>query len=413
MSEAMSAVAVPAPPGIAEYAAVVGESEIGALRVFARQLQGRRVQMVNSTAVGGGVAEILNRLVPLLGDLGMATRWEVLKGGEQFFAVTKGFHNALHGAPYQGNADWFDIFVATNEENRRHLTFDDEFVVIHDPQPVALVNARDGARGKWVWRCHIDLSHPAQEVWEFLHPFVERYDAAVFSSPAFSQRLGIPQYLVYPTIDPLSDKNRELEPEFVHAVLERFGIDPQRPILTQVSRFDRLKDPLGVIQAYKMVRKHIDCQLVLAGGGASDDPEGETVLNEVNAAAQGDPDIHILNLPPWSHLEINALQRASTVVIQKSLREGFGLTVAEALWKRKPVVASAVGGIPTQVIHKLTGMLVHSIEGTAYQIRFLLSNPSIARKLGENGREHVKENLLITHNLKRYLMLLLALQGRK
>jgi trehalose synthase len=400
-------------PQLDAYAAVVGESEIGALRVFARQLQGRRVKMVNSTSVGGGVAEILNRLVPLLDELGIATRWDVLKGGNQFFAVTKAFHNALHGAPYDGHPDWFDLFLATNEENRRHMEFDEDIVVIHDPQPVALVQARDGSKGRWIWRCHIDLSHPSREVWDFLRPFVERYDASVFSDPAFTQGLKIPQYLVYPTIDPLADKNRELEPEVVSGVLDRFGIDAKRPILTQVSRFDRLKDPVGVIRAYKMVRRHTDCQLVLAGGGATDDPEGETVLDEVKEAAHADPDIHILNLPPWSHLEINALQRASTLVIQKSLREGFGLTVSEALWKRKPVVASAVGGIPAQVIHKLTGMLVHSVEGAAYQIRFLLSNPAFARVLGENGYEHVKENFLITHNLKRYMLLFLSFQQRR
>lgn len=401
--------AATAPP-IDAYAAVVGESEIGALRGFARQLQGRRVKMVNSTAVGGGVAEILNRLVPLLDELGISTRWEVLKGGEQFFAVTKGFHNALHGAPYEGHPDWFDVFLATNRENRHRMQFDEDVIVIHDPQPAALVEARDGSKSRWVWRCHIDLSNPSREVWEFLRPFIERYDASVFSSPAFTQGLKIPQYLIYPTIDPLADKNRDLEPEFIRQLLERFEIDSKRPILTQVSRFDRLKDPVGVIQAYKMVRKHSDCQLVLAGGGASDDPEGEAILNEVKEAANGDADIHILSLPPWSHLEINALQRASTIVIQKSLREGFGLTVSEALWKRKPVIASAVGGIPRQVIHKLTGLLVHSIEGAAYQIRFLLSNPDFARKLGENGHEHVKENFLITHNLKRYMLLFLSLQ---
>jgi len=397
-------------PHVDDYATVVGESEIGALRVIARQLQGRRVKMVNSTAVGGGVAEILNRLVPLLDELGVATRWEVIKGGEQFFAVTKGFHNALHGAAYEGHPDWFDLFLATNEENRQHMQFDEDYVVIHDPQPIALVEARDGSKSRWIWRCHIDLSHPAPQVWDFLRPFVERYDSSVFSSPAFTQGLKIPQYLVSPTIDPLAGKNRELEPEFIREMLERFGIDPKRPILTQISRFDRLKDPVGVIQAYKMVSKHIDCQLVLAGGGASDDPEGTAVLNEVKDAANGNADIHILDLPPWSHLEINALQRASTIVIQKSLREGFGLTVSEALWKKKAVVASAVGGIPSQVLHKLTGMLVHSVEGTAYQIRFLLSNPDFARKLGENGHEHVKENFLITHNLKRYMLLFLSFQ---
>lgn len=393
---------------IDDYASVVGASEIGALRVFASQLWGRRVKMVNSTAVGGGVAEILNRLVPLLRELGVETNWDVLTGGEQFFAVTKGFHNALQGAPYQDGADWFDIYRATSEENRRRMQFDEDYIVIHDPQPAALVEARDGSKSSWTWRCHIDLSHPAPEVWDFLRPYVERYDASLFSAPEFTQGLNIPQYLVYPTIDPLADKNRELEPDFIHGVLEGFGIDPKRPLLTQISRFDRLKDPLGVIEAYKMVKRHNDCQLVLAGGEASDDPEGQTVLNEVKEAAQGDPDIHVLNLPPWSYVEINALQRGSTIVIQKSIREGFGLTVTEALWKKKPVVASAVGGIPSQVLHKLTGMLVHSVDGAAYQIRFLLSNPALARQLGENGHEHVKENFLITQHLKRYLMLFLS-----
>jgi trehalose synthase len=412
MSANIKIVAAPVPL-LEAYAEVVGESEIDALREFARHLQGRRVKMVNSTSVGGGVAEILNRITPLLDELGIATRWEVLKGGEQFFAVTKAFHNALHGAPYEGHPSWFEIFLATNEENRRRMKFDEDFVVIHDPQPVALVDARNRSKGRWIWRCHIDLSNPSSKVWDFLRPFVERYDASVFSSPAFSQELKIPQYLVYPTIDPLADKNRNLEPQVISEVLERFGIDSKRPILTQISRFDRLKDPVGVIQAYKLVRKHSDCQLILAGGGASDDPEGIVVLNEVKEAANGDQDIHILDLPPWSHLEINALQRASTIVIQKSLREGFGLTVSEALWKRKPVVASAVGGIPTQIIHKLTGMLVHSVEGAAYQLRFLLSNPAFARKLGENGHQHAKENFLITHSLKRYLLLFLSFQQQE
>jgi trehalose synthase len=396
-------------PKLDDYAAVVGQAEIAELREFALRLAGRRVKMVNSTAVGGGVAEILNRLVPLLDELGVPVRWEVMRGGEDFFAVTKAFHNALHGASYEGRPEWFDTFLATNEENRRRMEFDEDFVVIHDPQPIGLVRAREASRGHWVWRCHIDLSQPNSQVWQFLRPFVEQYDAALFSSPSFTHELKIPQFLFFPTIDPLSDKNRSLDPDFVRDVLERFGIDPKRRILTQISRFDRLKDPIGVVLAYRLVHQYNDCQLVLAGGGADDDPEGAAVLAEVREAAKGDPDIHILDLPPSSALEINALQTASTIVIQKSLREGFGLTVSEALWKKKPVVASAVGGIPSQVIHKLTGMLVHSVEGTAYQLRFLLSNPAFARKLGEFGHEHVKENFLITRNLKRYLLLFLLL----
>jgi trehalose synthase len=231
------------------------------------------------------------------------------------------------------------------------------------------------------------------------------YDAALFSSPRFSKRLPIPQFLFFPSIDPLSDKNRELEPKFIDQVLERYHIPRDKPIITQISRFDHLKDPLGVIKAYRMAKRHIDSRLVLAGGGASDDPEGETVLNEVRTEADGDSDIHILLLPPTSSLEINALQKASTIILQKSIREGFGLTVSEAMWKKKPVIGSAVGGIPAQIIPNLTGVLVHSIEGTAYQIRYLLSHPDVARKLGEYGHEYVKEEFLITRNLRRYLSL--------
>ncbi len=392
-----------------DYSPVLGAAEVAELRALASRLQGRTVQMVNSTSVGGGVAEILNRMVPLLEELGLAIRWDVITGGDDFFEITKAFHNALHGGPYDKPPESFDVFLAYNEQNRRRLSFEAEFFVIHDPQPIALINARGDQAGHWVWRCHIDLSHPNEGVWRFLEPFVERYDGAIFSSPDFSRQLSIPQYLFYPCIDPLSEKNRELEPEYIAGVLEGFGIDARRPILTQISRFDRLKDPVGVVKAYQIVKRYSDCQLVLAGGGAKDDPEGGAVLEEVRQVVQDDPDVHVLDLPPWSALEINALQRASTIVIQKSLREGFGLTVTEALWKRKPVVASAVGGIPLQVIHKHTGMLCHSIEGAAYQIRFLLSHPAIAQKLGEQGHEHVGEQFLITSNARRYLTLFLHL----
>lgn len=391
------------------YVPVLGAAEVSELRALAARLRGRTVEMVNSTAVGGGVAEILNRLVPLLQELGLAVRWDVITGGNDFFEITKAFHNALHGGPYDMPPESFEIFLAYNEQNRARLQLEAEFTVIHDPQPVALINARGNHTGHWIWRCHIDLSHPNPTVWGFLEPYVQRYDGAIFSSPDFSRQLSIPQYLFYPCIDPLSEKNRELEPESVREVLEGFRIDPKRPILTQISRFDRLKDPVGVVRAYQIVKRYFDCQLVLAGGGAADDPEGGAVLEEVRQTAQDDPDVHLLDLPPWSAFEINALQRASTIVIQKSLREGFGLTVTEALWKKKPVVASAVGGIPTQVIHKHTGMLSHSVEGCAYQLRFLLSNPAIAERLGEQGHQHVREHFLITSNARRYLTLFLHL----
>jgi len=394
------------------YAEVVGAGEIEELRALAKPLRGRSIEMINSTAVGGGVAEILNRLVPLAEELDLSIRWDVMKGAEEFFDVTKSFHNALHGEPYQAKRKDFDIFLSYNEQNRAKLPLDAEFMVIHDPQPAALIDGRPPGSNHWVWRCHIDLSHPNRAVWDFLEKFVSRYDGAMFSSPEFSRQLSISQYLFYPAIDPLSEKNCPLDWEFIQQVLHRYQIDPQRPILTQISRFDRLKDPVGVIRAYRIVKRYFDCQLVLAGGSASDDPEGALVLKEVVRAADRDADIKILELPAWAPLEVNALQRASTVVVQKSLREGFGLTVSEALWKKKPVVASAVGGIPTQIIHKHTGLLAHSVEGTAYQIRFLLSHPEIAAKLGEHGYEHVKENFLITQKLKRYLALFLMLDRR-
>jgi trehalose synthase len=390
-----------------DYDPIIGRAEVAELRTLASRLRGRSVQMVNSTAVGGGVAEILNRMVPLMQELEIGVRWDVITGGEEFFAITKAFHNALHGEGYRLPDESFRTFLANAEQNRARLHFDSDFTMIHDPQPVALIDARSQQGGHWTWRCHIDLSQPNQKVWNFLAPFVNRFDSAIFSSPAFSRRLPIPQYLFYPSIDPLSEKNRDLDPEFVEQTLDHFGIESHRPIITQISRFDRLKDPVGVVRAYQIVKRYTDCQLVLAGGGASDDPEGDAVLAEVREAAGKDRDIHILDLPPSAALEINALQRGSTIIVQKSLREGFGLTVSEGLWKKKPVVASAVGGIPSQVIHKHTGMLAHSIEGTAYQIRFLLSNPGIAQKLGENGHEHVREHFLITSDIRRHLTLFL------
>ncbi|HEY6271388.1 MAG TPA: glycosyltransferase [Terriglobales bacterium] len=401
----------PAPPRMEDYVAIIGTPELDEIRFLARHLQGKTVKMVNSTAVGGGVAEILNRLVPLLNELEIGTKWEVITGGNDFYEITKGFHNALHGGDYNLTQQIRDIFLSYNEQNRQRMQFVEDLFVIHDPQPAGLVQAKAEKRGRWIWRCHIDLSNPNPGVWEFLKPMVERYDATIFSSPAFTRQLSVPQYLFFPSIDPLSEKNKDLDDEFVNKVCDDFGIDRSRPILTQISRFDRLKDPVGVIESYKLVKKYVDCQLVLAGGGATDDPEGAAVLQEVVEAAGDDPDVIILNLPPWSALEINALQRASTIIIQKSLKEGFGLTVTEGLWKKKPVVAGAVGGIPSQIIHKLTGVLVHSVEGCAYQIRYLLTHPEFARQLGENGHAHAKENFLITVNLKRWLLLFQILLG--
>ncbi len=400
----------PPPPRLDDYAPIIGQAQIDELHFLARQLRTKTVKMVNSTSMGGGVAEMLNRLIPLLNELEVVTKWDVITGGNDFFEVTKGFHNALHGGDYVLSKQAVDVFMMYNEQNRQRMEFVEDIFVIHDPQPAGLIRSKAN-RGKWIWRCHIDLSNPHPDVWGFLRPMIEQYDATIFSSPAFSRQLNVPQYLFYPCIDPLSEKNKDLEESYIAKVCDDFGLDRTRPIITQISRFDRLKDPVGVIQAYKLAKKYVDCQLVLAGGGATDDPEGAIVLQEVMDEAGDDPDVIILNLPPWSALEINALQRASTIVIQKSLKEGFGLTVTEGLWKGKPVIAGAVGGIPTQIIHKLTGVLVHSVEGCAYQIRYLLTHPEFATQLGKNGHEHVKENFLMTTNVKRWLLLFQIMLG--
>ncbi len=392
------------------YRDVVGCEVIDELRVLAARVRGRRLQNINSTPVGGGVAEILTRLVPLLQDVGIDAGWDVIKGDQAFFEATKAFHNALHGKPEAITDAMMETYRETIAANLRTLRLEGDVIFIHDPQPAGLIESEsENGRRRWVWRCHIDVSNPHPKVWDFFRPYIERYDAAVFSMPDFARKLGIAQYMVAPSIDPLADKNRELNEAEIQSTLERYRIDPERPILTQVSRFDRLKDPLGVIAAYRMVRRRFDCQLVLAGGGASDDPEGEEVLQEVREQAADDPDIHVLPLPPHSDLTINALVRASTIVFQKSLREGFGLTVSEALWKKKPVIGGAVGGIKLQVINGVTGFLVHSPEGAAHRALHLLGNPELRRAMGENGYQHVKQNFLLTRHVEDYILLLLAL----
>lgn len=388
-----------------DYLPIVGDEVINELKALSRHLQGKVIQHINSTAVGGGVAEILSRLVPLSNELGVNTRWDVIKGGDAFFHVTKEMHNMLHGKEGTLIDEMKGIFLEETQKNIESMGFGGDIVFVHDPQPVGLVSVRNTKPSKWIWRCHIDLSNPNPSCWDFIQPFVDKYDASVFTAPIFAQKLPIREFLIQPSIDPLSDKNKELPPETIMEVLERFQIDPARPIITQVSRFDYLKDPFGVIDAYRIVKKRKDCQLVLAGGSAADDPEGAKVLSEVQEKAQDDPDIHILALPPTANIEINALQRASTVIVQKSIKEGFGLTVTEALWKGKPVVGGMAGGIPLQIKNKVNGFLVHTVEGTAYAIKFLLANPLLAQKMGKNGQEYVRHNFLLTRHLKDYLTL--------
>ncbi|BCS54938.1 glycosyltransferase [Geobacter sp. SVR] len=390
------------------YEGIVGAPVINRLRQLGKGLAGKRVVHVNSTREGGGVAEILDWMVPLMCDMGIDARWEVIQGTGAFFNVTKSIHNGLQGYPAAITPAGWETFLGVNRQNHAllgELLEEADIVVIHDPQPAPLLKLCEKRKGKWIWRGHIDISHPYRPVWKELKPFLESYDASIFSMNDFAHPLPHPQFIVPPSIDPLSDKNCDLPFSELEEVRARFGLDPNRPLVTQISRFDRFKDPVGVIEAYNLVRKIIPLQLVLAGGGATDDPEGKAVLDEVTEAAANDPDIHILLLPPDAHRTINALQRLADIVIQKSTKEGFGLTVTEGLWKGKPVIGGDVGGIRRQVVNYHTGFLVNTPEGAAHRIRFLLHHAELRKEIGVKAKEFIRENFLLTRQLQEYLTL--------
>jgi trehalose synthase len=392
---------------LSEFEAIVGPVVIEQLHRLADKLGRRSLVHVNSTRTGGGVAELLQQILPLWTELGFETRWEVMAGDQSFFEVTKAMHNALQGFKVNVTPAMLSHYLDVNRQNAERLDLGADFVVVNDPQPAFLIqHLRSDAR-HWIWRCHIDVSRPDRSVWRFLRRAVGQYDASIFSMPNFAQNLSHPQYLIHPAIDPLSDKNRELTPEEIQSVMDRLGVERDRPIVLQVSRFDSFKDPVGVIQAFRMARRHAPCKLVLAGGEATDDPEGARIYGEVQEAARGDPDIQLLLLHPESHLEINALQRVADIIVQKSVREGFGLTVTEAMWKGKPVIGGAAGGIVLQLQDFHTGFLVHSVEGCALRIRYLLHHPELARRMGQTAKEHVRNHFLMTRNVRDYLTLML------
>jgi trehalose synthase len=398
------------------YESIAGPSVISELRTLGKKLKGIRVVHVNSTREGGGVAEILTWMVPLMFDLGIDAVWEVIGGTKDFFSVTKSIHNGLQGFPVPLSRKDMETYHAVNEENARTLRpilEEADIVVIHDPQPAALLGLCAKKKGKWVWRAHIDISHHHLPVWRELKPLVRDYDASIFSMSLFALPLPHPQFLISPSIDPLSEKNIDLSREELNVVRAEFGLDPGRPLLVQISRFDRFKDPVGVIEAYRLVKNVLPVQLVLAGGGATDDPEGQAVLDEVMVAAANDPDIRVLLLPPDAHRTVNALQRLADIVIQKSTREGFGLTVTEGLWKGKPVIGGDVGGIRRQVFNYHTGFLVNTPEGAAHRIRFLLHHREMMEEMGAKAKEFVRENFLLTRHLREYLTLFhWLLQGK-
>jgi trehalose synthase len=394
-----------------DYEKIIGKKDIKQIESLASLSKGKKVIMVSSTKDGGGVSEILHRLVPLINELGICCEWKVIIGNNGFFNITKNIHNALQGKRIKFLEEDLKKYIEVNKENAESLKLDADIVIIHDPQPLPLVEFYKKSKAKWVWRCHVDISKPELNLWKFLTKYLVKYDASIFSMAKFSQKLPHPQYLIAPSIDPLSDKNRELKKSIVNDVLKKFNIKRDKPIILQVSRFDSFKDPVGVIRAYRLVKKEINCRLILAGGLASDDPEGETVLEEVRKEAGDDPDINILLLKPKSDIEINALQRVADVVVQKSLKEGFGLTVTEAMWKAKPVIGGEVGGITIQLYNHRTGFLINSIEGAAYRIRYILNRPSVSRKIGNSAKAFVSHNYLITRHLRNYLALFYIMEN--
>ncbi len=397
------------------YAEIVGENEIDQIRTLAEKLANRSVVHVNSTSsIGGGVAEILHRLVPLMKDVGLNAEWKVIEGTDEFFSITKTIHNALQGKPESLTEQMKKTYLQYNRENAMKLVIDSDYVVIHDPQPLALISSYPKRVGKWIWRCHIDLSHPNREFLEFLTPLIELYDASIFTMKQYvKEALGMKEIaIIPPSIDPLSTKNKPLPATRILSTLERFDVNPDNPIMTQVARFDPWKDPLGVIDVYRMVKKKVPkVQLLLVAGMARDDPEGWAYYEKSVRYAGNDYDIHFLtDLIGVKDLEVNAFQSASDVVLQKSTREGFGMSVTEALWKSVPVVGGNVGGIPLQIIDGTTGFLTNTVQETAEKTIYLLTHQNEAKRMGENGREHVLKNFLITRHLKDYLNLFAQLQ---
>ena len=396
--------------GLDEYRDVAPKGTVDFLHRLSESVSGRHFVHISAVRYGGGAAELLRRLIPMLNDLGVVARWEVLAADQEFLAVTRRLVNALQGEEHELSHAMQEAYLDTNRRNAESLSLDGDLIMVHDPQPAALVEHRKN--GTWIWRCHLDLSQPQRRSWSFIRRFVVRYDAAIFSLNGFAQRLPLPNFLIYPSIDPLSLKNHELPRAEVSQVMERLGIPRDKPILLQIAPFEVMKDQLGTLRAYRLVKQQHNCRLVLAGGGVAHNPEGESMFAQLKEASAKDSDVHVLQLPPEADLEINALQRAATIVVHKPLKEGFGIIVSEAMWKGKPVVGSEAGGMCAQIIDGVTGFLVRSEEGVAFRIRHLLNNPGLIQRMGGAGREHVRRNFMITRHLIDYLTLMNLYTGK-
>lgn len=397
------------------YELSAGSQAISQMRTLAEPLRGARVLHLNATPYGGGVAEILRSEAPLLRDLGLAADWKIITGDEKFFSVTKAIHNGLQGAARRLTPQERETYLAYSTRNARLLEEEYDLIVVHDPQPLALLEFHGKGNAKWIWRCHIDTSEPNLEVWDFLRPYLVGYDAAVFTLGGFvPPNFPVSRVeIIPPAIDPESPKNFELDLDTARRVLDWIGIEGSRPLVTQVSRFDPWKDPVGVIAAYKLVKQEAhDLQLALVGSMALDDPEGWEIYREIRGASRDDPDIHIFtNLTGVGNIEVNAFQRLSDVVIQKSIREGFGLVVSETLWKETPVVAGRAGGIPLQMQDAAGGFLVESVEECADRMLWLLQNPEAGQALAARGKELVRERFLLTRLIADELRLYASLLG--
>ncbi len=400
---------------VEHYARSAGHEAIAELRRLAAPLQGVRILHVNSTPYGGGVAELLRSEVPLLRDLGLHADWSLISGDNTFFGVTKLIHNGLQGATQDLSATERETYLTHAVRNAQLLEGEYDIVVIHDPQPLPILHYHGRDNAKWIWRCHIDTSSPNPHTWEFLRPFLDGYDAAGFTMQEFVPP-GFPDIrvsVVPPAIDPQSPKNMELPLDTAQEILQWIGIHPEQPLVTQVSRFDPWKDPLGVIVAFQLAKRSIPrLQLALVGSMALDDPEGWHMYEQIQAAAKDDPAIHIFtNLTGVGNVEVNAFQRLSTVVIQKSLREGFGLVVSETLWKSTPVVAGRAGGIPLQLQDGVSGFLIDSSEQCAEKIVWLVNHPDEAHAIGKRGRQAVHKHFLLPRLIADHLRLYAKVLG--
>ncbi len=399
---------------IDEYRGIVGDKVISDIVKMAKNLYGLRVLHINSTYYGGGVAEMLYSLIPLMNDVGVSVDWRILRGTPEFFTITKKFHNAIQGDPINLSDIKKTLYIQNNQDFASYCQIDADCVIIHDPQPLPLIRFYK-RKQPWIWRCHVDLSRPNPQLWDYLKGFILRYDRVIVSDCRYMKEdLPMDYSVIHPVIDPLSSKNKEISKDLIMRTLKKYAVPTDKPILTQISRFDKWKDPANVIEMFKLVKAKIDCRLVLCGSMAADDPEGIQIYQKIlqranNHVAKRD----VILLTVEDNILVNALQRISSVVIQKSIREGFGLTVTEALWKEKPVVASNVGGIPLQMADGETGYLIDptDIKTGAARIISILENPAEAKRLGTNGREMVRKKFLITRHLYDDLKMLNDLFG--